>query len=154
MSHSPNKCAHEVLEVVPLIMRALVNEIRRHRGPDLSVPQLRTLAFLNLHEGACLSEVAEHIGLTLPSMSKMVDGLVARTFVLRHTDTTDRRRVTLALTEGGRGALQAARETTQAFLAGRLAALPEPQLVAIVKAMGVLRPLFDGGRETNDQASR
>lgn len=154
MSYSPNKCAHEVLEVVPLIMRAMVSEIRRHRGPDLSVPQLRTLAFLNLHEGACLSEVAEHIGLTLPSMSKMVDGLVARTFVLRHADTTDRRRVTLALTEGGRGALQTARETTQTFLAARLAALPASQLAAIVKAMGVLRPLFDGGRERNGQATR
>jgi DNA-binding MarR family transcriptional regulator len=87
-------------------------------------------------------------------MSKMVDGLVSRTFVLRHADTTDRRRVTLALTEGGRGALQAARETTQAFLAGRLAVLPESQVAAIVKAMGVLRPLFDGRHETNDQASR
>jgi DNA-binding MarR family transcriptional regulator len=150
MSCSPNNCAHEVLEVVPLIMRALVNEIRRHRGPDLSVPQLRTLAFLNLHEGACLSDVAEHIGLTLPSMSKMVDGLVGRTFVLRHTDTADRRRVTLALTEGGRGALQAARETTQAFLAGRLATLGESELTAIVEAMGVLKPLFDGGHETDD----
>jgi DNA-binding MarR family transcriptional regulator len=85
-------------------------------------------------------------------MSKMVDGLVSRTFVLRHADTTDRRRVTL--TEGGRGALQAARETTQAFLAGRLAVLPESQVAAIVKAMGVLRPLFDGRHETNDQASR
>jgi DNA-binding MarR family transcriptional regulator len=150
MSCSPNKCAYEVLEVVPLIMRALVSEIRRHRGPDLSVPQLRTLAFLNVHEGACLSEVGEHIGLTLPSMSKMVDGLVVRNFVLRHNDSTDRRRVVLALTEGGRGALQAARETTQAFLAGRLAALPESQLAAIVNAMGVLRPLFDGGHEADD----
>jgi len=154
MASSPSKCAHEVLEVVPLIMRAVVSEIRRHRGPDLSVPQLRTLAFLNLHEGACLSEVAEHLGLTLPSMSKMVDGLVARTFVIRHTDTTDRRRVTLALSEGGRGALQVARQTTQAFLAERLAALPESQLAAVVKAMGVLRPLFDGGYETLDPASR
>jgi len=151
MSCSPNKCAHEVLEVVPLIMRALVNEIRRHRGPDLSVPQLRTLAFLNLHAGACLSDVAEHIGLTLPSMSKMVDGLVGRTFVLRHADTSDRRRVTLALTEGGRGALQAARETTQAFLAKRLATLGESELTAIAEAMGVLKPLFDGGHETDDQ---
>jgi len=154
MASSPDKCANEVLEVVPLIMRAVVGEIRRHRGPDLSVPQLRALAFLNLHEGACLSDVAEHIGLTLPSMSKMVDGLVARSFVLRHTATTDRRRVTLALTEGGRGALQAARETTQAFLAGRLAALRESQLAAIAKAMGVLKPLFDGAHTTNDPASR
>ncbi len=147
MSLSPYECAREMVDVVPLIMRTLVGEMRRHRTTDLSVPQFRTLAFLNRHEGACLSDVAEHIGLTLPSMSKMIDGLVARRLVLRHVHPTDRRRVTLALTERGGGALQVAREATRAFLAGRLATLPEPQLAAIVHVMGVLRPIFDGGRD-------
>jgi len=146
MSLSPYECAREMVEVVPLIMRTLVGEMRRHRATDLSVPQFRTLAFLNRHEGACLSDVAEHIGLTLPSMSKMIDGLVTRRLVLRHVHPKDRRRVTLALTERGGGALQVAREATRAFLAGRLAPLPEPQLAAIVQVMGVLRPIFDGGR--------
>jgi DNA-binding MarR family transcriptional regulator len=154
MSLSSNECAREVVEVVPLIMRALVGEMRRHRATDLSVPQFRTRAFLNRHEGACLSDVAEHIGLTLPSMSKMIDGLVARGRVLRHIHPRDRRRVTLALTERGGEALQVAREATRAFLAARLATLPESQLAAIVRAMGVLRPIFDGGRDVSSEASR
>jgi DNA-binding MarR family transcriptional regulator len=154
MSLSPYECAREMVEVVPLVMRTLVGEMRRHRATDLSVPQFRTLAFLNRHEGACLSDVAEHIGLTLPSISKMIDGLVARRLVLRYVHPTDRRRVTLSLTERGGGALQVAREATRAFLAGRLATLPESQLAAIVHAMGVLRPIFDGGRDVNREASR
>ena len=154
MSLSPYECAREMVEVVPLVMRTLVGEMRRHRATDLSVPQFRTLAFLNRHEGACLSDVAEHIGLTLPSMSKMIDGLVARGLVLRYVHPTDRRRVTLSLSERGGGALQVAREATRAFLAGRLAVLPESQLAAIVRAMGVLRPIFDGARDLNREASR
>lgn len=153
MSLSPYECAREMVEVVPLIMRTLVGEMRRHRTTELSVPQFRTLAFLNRHEGACLSDVAEHIGLTLPSMSKMIDGLVARRLVLRHVHPTDRRRVTLALTEQGGGTLQVAREATRAFLAGRLATLPEPQLAAILHVMWVLRPIFDGGRGVGGEAS-
>jgi DNA-binding MarR family transcriptional regulator len=143
-----------MVDVVPLIMRTLVGEMRRHRTTDLSVPQFRTLAFLNRHEGACLSDVAEHIGLTLPSMSKMIDGLVARRLVLRYVHPTDRRRVTLSLTERGGGALQVAREATRAFLAGRLGTLPESQLAAIVQVMGVLRPIFDGRRDLGREASR
>lgn len=154
MSSTSSECARAVLEVAPLIMRTLVGEIRRHRDMDLSVPQLRSLAFLRAHEGSCLSDVAQHLGLTLPSMSKMIDGLVARAFVLRHTHPSDRRRVTLALTEGGRGALQVAHEAAQAFLAVRLATLGESELAAVVEALGILKPLFDGGRERNEQASR
>ena len=50
---------------------------------DLSVPQFRTLLFLRRHPGASLSEVAEHIGLTLPSISKMIDRLEARDLLAR-----------------------------------------------------------------------
>jgi DNA-binding MarR family transcriptional regulator len=151
MSPTSDECAREVVEVVPLIMRALVGEMRRHRATDLSVPQFRTLAFLNRHEGACLSDVAEHIGLTLPSMSKMIDGLVTRGHVLRHIHPTDRRRVTLALTERGGGALQVARGATRAFLATRLATLPESHLAAVLHAMAVLRPIFDGSRPASKE---
>ena len=153
MLFSPEECAREVVEVVPLIMRALVGEMRRHDATDLSVPQFATLAFLSRNEGACLSDAAEHFGLRLPSMSKMIDGLVARGLVLRRINPADRRRVTLALSERGGDALQVAREATRVFLAERLAGLSESQLAAVVQTMGILRPLFDGGNEGEDKAS-
>ena len=56
---------------------------------------------LNRNQGASLSEVAEHVGLTLPSVSKMVDGLVTRGLLTRATDPGDRRRLTLSLTPAG-----------------------------------------------------
>ena len=52
-----------------------------------------------------MSSVAEHVGLTLPSMSKMIDGLVARRLVERAISTRDRRQVTLALSPLGRATL-------------------------------------------------
>ena len=153
MLFSPEECAREVVEVVPLIMRALVGEMRRHDATDLSVPQFATLAFLSRNEGACLSDAAEHFGLRLPSMSKMIDGLVARGLVLRRINPADRRRVTLALSERGGDALQVAREATRVFLAERLSRLTESQLAAVVQSMAILRPLFDGGSAGDDKAS-
>ncbi len=85
MTTSPDACAQEILDVVPVVMRSIRAEMRRHRTADLSVPQFRTLAFIDRNADASLSDVAEHIGLTLPSMSKIVEGLVVRKFVTRQT---------------------------------------------------------------------
>ena len=106
MPTSPDMCAQEILEVVPAVMRAIRAEMRRHRTADLSVPQFRALAFINGKADASLSDVAEHIGLTLPSMSKIIEGLVTRKLVTRQTHPTDRRRLMLALTARGQTALQ------------------------------------------------
>ena len=110
---SEGHCAAALIEVVPLVMRALRAEMRRHRSADLSVPQFRVLAFVDRRRGATLSEVAEHIGLTLPSASRMVDGLVARNLLTRGISPSDRRFVALALTAQGRSRLESARRATE-----------------------------------------
>jgi DNA-binding MarR family transcriptional regulator len=142
MVASPAECACEVLDTMPLIMRTLRSEMRSHRTPDLTVPQFRTLMFLHRRSGASLSDVADHMGLTLPSMSKIVDGLVARNLVVRQTPPEDRRRVSLALTASGQVTLQSARTATQACLAEALKTLSEAQRTSIIDAMRALRPLF------------
>ncbi len=140
-----DECAQEILEVVPLVMRAIRAEMRSFRTPELTVPQFRTLAFLKHHSGASLSDAAEHIGLALPSMSKMIDGLVNRQMVNRDLSPYDRRYVTLALTELGQTTLQMAFDATQARLSELLATLPPAQRETISQAMQFLRPVFSLG---------
>jgi DNA-binding MarR family transcriptional regulator len=118
-------------------------EMRRHRAADLSVPQFRTLNFLNRQAGASLSQVAEHIGLTLPSVSLLVEGLVERKLILRNTLAADRRCVTLTLTARGQSVLEAAHGATQAALAEKLAALSPKDRIIVVQAMQALCPLFE-----------
>ncbi len=146
MSASPDECAGHVLEVVPTIMHAIRAEMRGHRAPELSVAQFRMLTFLSRHEGASLSDVADHMGLTLPSMSKMMDGLVTRGLVARQEDPHDRRRVTLALTAEGRKTFDRSRKATQACMSGWLSALSEPERETVISAMEALRPIFAGSR--------
>jgi DNA-binding MarR family transcriptional regulator len=142
-SISLDECARQVLETVPLVMRTVRAEMRRHRAADLSVPQFRTLTFLSRQAGASLSQVAEHIGLTLPSMSSLVEGLVERKLILRNPHSVDRRRVTLTLTARGQSVLEAAHGATQAALAEKLAALSAQDRTIVVQAMLALRPLFE-----------
>lgn len=154
MSTLIDECAQEVLEVTPLIMAAIRAEMRRQRGWDLSVPQFRTLAYLNYSHGASLSDAADFIGLTLPSMSKLVEGLVARQLITREISASDRRRVTLALTPAGQASFHAAQTATRAFLARRLAELPAEERAVVAQAMQILRPLFTPQYELESQAVR
>ncbi len=142
MRPSPEECAREVLDVVPLVMRVIRAEMRSHRSPDLSVPQFRALLYLQRHPGASLTAVSDHLGLTPPSASKLVDGLVARGLVARQTSPTDRRRVMLVVTPSGAAMLQAASEATQTRLAEALAQLEEPARGVVVEGMRALRTLF------------
>src|SRR5512147_1152134 len=148
MTPSPDACAQEILDVVPIVMRTIRAELRRHRTADLSIPQFRTLAFIDRNVDASLSDVTEHIGLTLPSMSKIVDGLVARKLVTRQTHPTDRRRMTLTLTARGQTALQSSRAATRACLAEDLTALSDRQRGTITQALEILRPVFAPQGET------
>ncbi len=147
MDATPDEAAAEVLEVVPLVMRVLRAQMRSHRKADLSVPEFRTLGFLANHPGASLSDVADHIGLTLPSMSKLVDGLVERQLLTRESDLTNRRRMMLTLTAHGRSILQAAREPTRAYVGEVLSQLSPAERETVIEAMRVLRPLFISDRE-------
>ena len=153
MHTPPDICAQEILEVVPAVMRIIRAEMRRHRTADLSVPQFRTLAFIDRNADASLSDVAEHIGLTLPSISKIVDGLVTRKLVTRRMHRTDRRRMTLTLTARGQTALQSSRAATRACLAEDLAALSDRQREIVTQALEILRPIFTPQGETHRSGS-
>jgi DNA-binding MarR family transcriptional regulator len=147
-SHTPDdnlnndECAHAVFDVVPQVMQSLRAEMRRQRGPDLSVLQLRALAFLRNNPGATLSHLAEHVGLTLPSMSSQVSGLVTRDLIDRAISPEDRRYVTLKLTEQGESVLNAARHSAQENLAKTLSVLSQDECAVVIEAMHLLARVF------------
>ncbi len=132
-----------LVDVVPLVMRSMRREMRRAVPVELSVPQFRALTFLNRHSGASLSDLAGHLGLTPPSASKLVDGLVERGLVGRDTPPDDRRRVTLTLTEAGRSDLARAREVTVAHLSRQLQSLSAGERERLVGAMLALQQVFE-----------
>ncbi len=145
-----DECAHQLLDTAPQVMRFIRGEMRSHRGHDLSVPQFRALAFINRHPEVSLSHLAEHLGLTLPSTSKLVDGLVNQKVITRRESKEDRRRLTLALTKNGEDILHSARTATQNHLKDMLCNLSVDELSTIIRAMNLLQPLFAKGmKEAN-----
>ena len=146
MTDTAQACAHAIIEVVPQVVQALRVQMRAQRSQDLSVPQFRALAYIRNHPCCSLTAVAEFIGLTLPAMSTLVNGLVEQGLVLRAVDPADRRRVLLTVTETGIAVHRRALDGAEACLAARLDALSAAQLTALQQAMVALAPLFCEGR--------
>jgi len=136
------------LDTAPAIVQAIRVEMRAERLHELSVPQFRTLAFVGRQPGCSLSDAAEFIGMTLPSMSVLINGLVNEGLVLRQTSLLDRRRVTLNLTEAGAAVHARALEGTLAWLSRQLESLSVADRQTVLSAMDILRPLFVANHTT------
>jgi DNA-binding MarR family transcriptional regulator len=143
-------CARELLEVAPMVMHSIREAMHHYRAGDLSVAQFRTLLYIRRKPGASLSDVAEHLGLTPPSASKKIDGLVVRKLVKRQGSQNDRRRINLTLTNNGEEILIKAREETQARLEERVAVLPQAEIEQVIQAMKFLRSVFTPEKTIDD----
>jgi DNA-binding MarR family transcriptional regulator len=139
---SAQECAAEILETVPALMRFIRAQMRRHRGPELSVPHFRTLLFLSRNGDASLSALAEFLGLSLPATSRLVEGLVRKNFVVRRIPAGNRRLIALALSAGGRRTVSAARQAAESRLAEVVGPLPAGERAAIGRALRTLREIL------------
>jgi DNA-binding MarR family transcriptional regulator len=74
---------------------------------DLTLPQYRVLGILDGGPEAS-SVLAEKLAVSRPSVTGVVDGLVARGLARRDPDTDDRRRIGIELTGDGRHLLASA----------------------------------------------
>jgi len=139
---SAGGCAKGLLAVVPSVMRFIRHQMRRHRQMELSVPQFRTLVFLNCSRETTLSAMADHLGLSRPAASRLVDLLVKRGLIDRHIPPDDRRKVSLSLTGRGKEIFHSALAATEVAMVGQLRELPARDLARIGESMKILARVF------------
>ncbi len=144
-----SSCSAQLIELVPIIMRNISREMRLRTLPGLTIPQFRTLNYLQRHPRASLSDVAAILGLTLPSTSKLVQKFVTQKVIQRRA-ASDRRRVCLSLTLEGAAALDRARQETRQKLMENLGSLTPEQLTTVEAALPILNAAFSGGAEGGD----
>ena len=120
---------------------------------DLSAPQYRVLGLLD-ESPAVSSDLAERLAVRPPSVTAIVDGLVARGLVERRDVISDRRLVDHVLTDSGRRALDSADAAVASRLGDIAACLDSAEeserafdgLVAWRKAFGAYRLVRRTGR--------
>ncbi|HTL30837.1 MAG TPA: MarR family transcriptional regulator [Tepidisphaeraceae bacterium] len=132
-------------------MRFVRKHMRSHRARGLSLPQFRTLALLHSVPAANLSAVAEFLGASLPTASRIVSGLVTKGLVERCEHASDRRQLELALTARGAATVETAHRATRDELSKELQTLSPAQRASLVRGMHALRSLFVPSLQTDDE---
>lgn len=92
--------------------------LRLHLWEDqgLTLPQLRVLLVLRAHPGTATHELSSKLGVTMSTISGLVDKLVRAGLVERCQDPDDRRVVPLRLTEQGEALVGEVRQINQTYL--------------------------------------
>ncbi len=134
-------CASGILEAVPYTIGFIRQHMRKHRK-GLSVMQFRSLVWVERNPNNTLSALAEFLGASLPTTSRIVAGLVANGYLTRVGRADDRRQVALGITESGRAVLHVAWSETREEVARHLGGLSDDEQAKIAEAMQLLMSVF------------
>ncbi len=125
---------------------------------DLSFTQIKALCALESEsEGCSVKALADSLGVSLPAMSRAVDGLFERGLVGREEDAADRRMKRVRTTEAGLQVPRALNEARLSALAELIASLGEDEAEALGGALGMIlgcRPDIAAYRPANKGAAR
>ena len=97
--------AKKIIENIPQVMRLLRKEMRQNVKGKLTIPQFRLLLRL-AHTPSSQSELAQWLGVTPPTMSKMIDSLLKNNLVTREYEENNRRKQKIDLTPKGIALIQ------------------------------------------------
>ena len=129
------------VEVIPRSMWSIRYGMREAAGQDLTVPQFRCLAMLS-RKSRTNGELAERMGVSVPAMSRMVDGLVGLGLLIRVPQATDRRQIKLELSLDGRRKFQRMRRHTHGLFVSKFSVLEEGKRRRLREGLAVLGELF------------
>jgi DNA-binding MarR family transcriptional regulator len=125
---------------------------------DLSFTQIKALCALEMDgEERSVKALADSLGVSLPAMSRAVDGLFERGFVHREEDSADRRMKRVGLTDTGREVPQALNEARLSALQELMSTLGDEEALALEHALGLIlasRPDIAAHRPTEERAAR
>jgi DNA-binding MarR family transcriptional regulator len=129
------------ISVSRLARRLRAERIAQGLQPELSDTQLAALAALEKHPAMSPGELAEHEKVQPPSMTRVIAALEERSLVVRAPHPTDRRQVTLTVTEEGRELVHQLRRLREAWLARRLRELSPQERATLRAAAPILEKL-------------
>ena len=101
---------------------------------DLTLPQYRVMGIL-AEGSAAASGLADRLAVRPPSITAIIDGLVARGLVDRKQEDTDRRRVAVRLTDEGKRVYEAADRSVDEHLSAIASCLPSKEEAMALRSL-------------------
>lgn len=105
---------------------------------DVTLTQYRSLVVLASRGPQGIASLAEALGVTPPTASRLCERLVRKGLVRRRTDRNDRRQVRVALTEAGGRLVDVVAERRRREIADLLSAVPEDARRSVAAGLQLL----------------
>lgn len=122
-----------------LLRSANVGTFKAIAELDLTFTQIKALCALEVDgEERSVKALAESLGVSLPAMSRAIDGLYVRGFVRREEDAADRRMKRVGLTNSGREVPQALNEARLSALHELMSSLVDEEADALQQALELI----------------
>ncbi len=118
-----------------LVVRSDPSRLEAWVGLGLTLTQLRVLFILRVEDGLSARALAERLGVTPSTLTRIMDRLVRHRLVRREEDGEDRRLVRHYLSESGRRAVEEMERTGRARMDRVFARLSDDQIRRVVEAL-------------------
>lgn len=128
----------EVAARLRLSATRLHRRLRRHAGDALTPSQTSALAAIDVHGPLTLGALADHEGVSAPSVTKVLAILEDDGLVQRAPDPADRRVNYVSVTPKGAALVEESRRRKTAWLTERVRELDADQRRALAEALDVL----------------
>jgi DNA-binding MarR family transcriptional regulator len=138
-----------VLDLQSCMFRS-VRPAREWLEVDLTMPQLKVLFILYAEEGASMGRLASALGVTLSTVTGIVDRLVEHAMVQRQEDPQDRRLVVCRLTPRAVDTVEQLHQAGRLRLGSVLADLALDELRTLAAGMEVLAAAFERRADAQD----
>jgi DNA-binding MarR family transcriptional regulator len=131
----------QVIESIIMASRAMVGIALRSldgAAEDVTLPQYRTLVVLTYTGAHRLADLAQSLGVSPSTATRMCDRLVRKGLITRTRDVVDRREVKLAVTNAGRKVVAEVIARRRCDAGNLLTAIPVAVRPSLVEALGLL----------------
>ena len=133
--------AQQILELTPQMMRFMRSQMSLMSEGSLSVPQFRVLVKV-AKEPSTHQEVADWMGITAPTLTRMIDSLVEKKLVARTRDSADGRKTILEATPAGRNLFLKYRQKAHQTLEAKIDGLTSAEKRKLNEGLDLLTQMF------------
>ena len=134
--------AVRILTTFPLFMHKVFHDFHPASGAlDLNKTHMKALMIICIENDPYMTRVCHHMNMEKGSLTPVIDRLIRMNLVERRSNTEDRRKVNLHLTELGQSLVQANLHRAHRHILGKLKQLPREEVERFKSALFVLHEI-------------
>jgi DNA-binding MarR family transcriptional regulator len=140
------KVTDDLLSVLPLILRSIHRKMIKTTftasGAEITPLHFRIMHLLSKTGKLEMAKIGKQLQIARPQMTHLIDKLVELNIVERQAGTSDRRTISISLTESGKKNLEKHKKLMRKNTLKALSAFSDEDVAALSAALASLKELF------------